>query len=282
MIVSQAQTTLLQRIDGALISALRNDQEGHHGRDRRPLSVERPIRDGRDLLIEGVAERELPSSVEHIRFDTPHSGMALTVNSFVPWQRAVDLLPLGDRLGFDAIQFDVRCPTGLRGTPPHLNLLALRTDHAIAVVVRSVEYLTRRRSSIAAAYDDLLTETPGLMPWLRHLTDWRRHRLSYRHVDLPALVKYATALRRTFPDRPSTLLYLFWEPLDAPAYGEFRDHRGELLKLVDAMRDAQVNFAAQSFDELWHGWSRCSAPSWIAGHVARLRSRYAVSLANAN
>lgn len=276
MIVSQAQTTLLQRIDGALISALRNEQE------RSPPPVRRSVRNGRDLLIEGVAERELPSSLDHVRFDTPHSGMALTVNSFVPWQGTLDLLPLGGRLGFDAIQFDVRCPTGLRGTPPHLNLLVLRADHAIAVVVRSVEYLTRRRSSIASAYDDLLTETPGLMPWFQRLTEWRHRRLSYRHVDLPALVKYATALRRTFPDRPSTLLYLFWEPLDASSYDEFRDHRDELLNLADGIRDAQVGFAAQSFDELWKDWSNQPAPVWIGDHVARLRSRYAVSLTSAN
>ncbi len=280
MIVSQAPTTLLQRIDGALISALRHDRDRRH--DRGALSGGRPVHDGRDLLIEGVAERELPPSLDPVRFDSPHSGMALTVNSFVPWRRTLDLLPLGGRTGFDAIQFDVRCPTGLRGTPPHLNLLALRPDHAIAVVVRSVEYLTRRRSTIAAAYDDLLTETPGLTPWLRQLIEWRRDRLSYRHVDLPALVKYATALRRTFPDRPATLLYLFWEPLDASAYGEFRDHREELLNLVDGIHGAQVGFAAESFDELWHGWSDRPAPAWIAGHVARLRSRYAVSLASAN
>ncbi|MGI9433397.1 MAG: hypothetical protein ACR2Q4_00955 [Geminicoccaceae bacterium] len=276
MMISQAPATLLQRIDVALTSALRSD------RNNGPVPARGQSLEVRDLLIKGVAERDLPLSLGRARLDTPHSGLALVINSFLPWRRACSQLPLCDRLGFGAIQFDVRCPTGLRGTPPHLDLLALRDDHAVAVTVRSVEYLTRKRSPLATSYDKLLGETSGMGLWHDHLADWRARRVGYNHVDLPALIKYATALGRTFPDRSSTLLYLYWEPLDARTYEEFRQHQIELEALSSAVKDARVNFKAESFEALWQGWSELSVPSWISGHVDRLRSRYAVSLGAAN
>lgn len=276
MIESQAPATLLQRIDVALISALRNDWNDD------PSLADGHIREPRHLLIKGVADRDWPMSLGRVRLDTPHSGMALAINSFIPWRNAADQLVLGGCRGFDAIQFDVRCPTGLRGTPPHLDLLALRDDHAVAVTVRSVEYLTRKSSAISNSYDDLLAKTQGIDSWRDHLADWRAGRVNYRHIDLPALVKYVTALGRTFPDRSSTLLYLYWEPLDALAYDEFRHHREELEMLVTAIGAARVDIIAQSFEQLWQDWSACASPGWLADHVARLRNRYAVSLDSSN
>lgn len=273
---SHAAGTLLQRIDLALISALRNDRN-----DDANLADGR-ISEPKQLLIKGVAERVWPVALERVRLDTPHSSMALVINSFFPWQKNVNRLPLGGQHGFDAIQFNVRCPTGLRGTPPHLDLMALRDDHVVGVTVRAVEYLKRKKSTISRTYDQTLAETRGLLPWSQHLEAWRAGKLAYAHVDLAALAKYATALGRTFPDRRSTLVYLYWEPLDAAAYDEFRHHRHELEALAAAVEGARVRVAAQSFEALWQDWLDHGGPDWLDSHVGRLRNRYAVSLGAAN
>jgi hypothetical protein len=266
----------LQRIDLALISALRNDW------DNDPSLADGRIREPKRLLIKGVAERVWPVALERVRLDTPHSSMALVINSFFPWQKDVGRLPLGDKIGFSAIQFNVRCPTGLRGTPPHLDLMALRDDHVVGATVRAIEYLKRKKSTISATYDRTLSETPGMEPWRAHLERWRADPTLYRHVDLAALVKYVTALGRTFPDRSSTLVYLYWEPLDAASYDEFRHHHDELATLSAAVEGARVDIVTQSFDALWQSWLDQSGPDWVTAHVARLRSRYAVSLGAAN
>jgi hypothetical protein len=232
-----------------------------------------------DLLIDGVDHEQLPNSVDRTRLRSPHSAAALAINSFLPWRAEIGQLPLGGLVGFDAIQFEVRCPTGLRGTPPHLDLLALRDTAAVAVTVRCIEYLSRRRAPVAPSYDRLLAATPGLGPWydqLRALRDGAGP--FYRHVDLGALVKHALALGRTFPDRATTLLYLFWEPLDAEDFAEFREHRAELETLSEAVQEAGVTFAAQSFEVVWASWADRAKPSWLAGHVDRLRARYSVAL----
>ncbi|MGI9498652.1 MAG: hypothetical protein ACR2P3_01325 [Geminicoccaceae bacterium] len=276
MMESHAAGTLLQRIDLALTSALRNDC------DDDPSLADGRMGEPKRFLIKGVAERVWPLALEKVRLDTPHSSMALVINSFFPWQKDVGRLPLGGQVGFSAIQFNVRCPTGLRGTPPHLDLMALRDDHVVAATVRAIEYLKRKKSSLSTTYDQTLSETRGMEPWRVHLEAWRAGRIVYDHIDLAALVKYATALGRTFPDRSSTLVYLYWEPLDAASYDEFQHHRQELATLTAAVEGARVNIITQSFDALWQSWLDERGPEWIAGHVDRLRSRYAVSLGAAN
>jgi hypothetical protein len=267
---------LAQRAGVALAEALRRDDGrgddvllGPDGRARGGL-MPRGARGGR-----GVAP---------VRLRAPGSAAALTVNSFAPWRACPERLPLGGAVGFEAFQFDVRCPTGLRGTPPHLELLALRPDRAVAVVARGVEYLVPRRGPVAEAYDRLLAEGGDLAPWRAQLRELRERPHAYRHLDAAALVKHALALGRNFPDRPVTLLYLFWEPLDADAFPEFRRHREEVQRFARAIAAGgdgvgKIGFRAASFEELWRDWVRMAdPPDWLADHLRLLRARYGVAI----
>jgi hypothetical protein len=264
--------SLVQRTGLALTEALRQL------RPDEVIPLDGQVRQAADLLVDGLDGDQLPNSVDRTRLRSAHSAAAIAINSFLPWREAIDQLPLGGWVGFDAIQFEVRCPTGLRGTPPHLDLVALREGVAVAVTVRCTEYLGRRKSQVAPSYDRLLADTPALGPWFEQLQRLRAAPGSYRHVDLGALVKHALALGRTFPDRATTLVYLFWEPVDADQFVEFRRHRAELATLVRAVEGAGVTFSAQSFDALWREWSRQGAPAWLAAHLARLRARYLVAI----
>jgi hypothetical protein len=275
MIAPRPQTSLVQRTGLALAEALRHDSS-HHA-----LQGNGRIRRASDLLIDGIADRPLPDSIDRTRLKTAHSATALAINSFLPWLSVPDQLPLAGWVGFDAVQFEVRCPTGLRGTPPHLDLLALREGIAVAVTVRCTEYLGRRKSAVAPSYDRLLAATPALEPWRGLLQQLRAEPSAWRHVDLGGLVKYALALGRTFPERSTTLLYLFWEPLDAAQFDEFRRHRDELASLSETLRGTRVGFEARSFGSLWREWLDRGSPSWLTSHVTRLRTRYSVSIATA-
>jgi hypothetical protein len=271
---AHASSSLAQRTGFALAQALRHDSRAE------PLQADGRIRRVSDLLIDGVEQDRLPDALDRARLRQPHSAAALAINSFLRWQTAPEQLALDRWTGFDAIQLVVRCPTGLRGTPPHLDVLALRDNAAVAVTVRCTEYLSRRRSPVAASYDRLLAATPGLDPWLRQLAQLRAAPDERQHIDLGALVKHALALGRTFPDRPTSLLYLYWEPLDAARFAEFGAHRRELAELSEAVRDARVGFASRSINSMWRDWDAQASPSWVRRHVARLRARYGVTLAS--
>lgn len=264
-------SNLVSRTGAALAAALR------HGRSSwadAPSRQQQPA----DLLLEGLYDEQLPISFDRARLRSPDSAAALAVNTFLPWQHDARELPLAGWGGFEAIQLEVRCPTGLRGTPPHLDLLALRDEVAVAVTVRCSEYLSQRKVAVAESYDRLLAETPGVEPWRSLLALARRRASSFAHVDVGALVKFALALGRTFPDRPTILHYLYWEPLDAERFEAFRAHRAELARVEDAIASARVGFRPEAFTALWQDWGARRSPVWLPDHVARLKARYGVKL----
>jgi hypothetical protein len=273
MMEDLSQTSLTQRTGFALAEALR------HVRGADPVPPNGQIRAIDDLLIDGVQHEQLPTSIDPSRLRSAQSAAALAINTFLPWQRARDRLPLAGWTGFDAIQFEVRCPTGLRGTPPHLDLLAVRAEVAVAVTVRCTEYLSRRKTAVAASYDRLLAMTPGLDPWRRQLERLRHEPGRHRHLDLGALIKFALALGRTFPERPATLVYLYWEPLNAEEFAEFCRHRAEVVEVAKAVADARVTMDGLSLEAMWREWAALNTPEWLPGHLDRLRARYSVSIA---
>ena len=50
----------------------------------------------------------------------------------------------------------------------------------------------------------------------------------YDWLDAAQLVKHAYGLAQSFPDEPVTLLYLYWEPLNAERFTLFAEHRLEI------------------------------------------------------
>lgn len=273
MVGGNSPGNLAQRTGVALAEALR---QARSRRNQRAADLR--VRRLADLLIDGVEDDQLPLSLDRSRLRSPDSAAALAINTFLPWQRVPEQMPLAGYTGFQAMQFEVRCPTGLRGTPPHLDLLALRENAAVAVTVRCSEYLGRRKSPVAASYDRLLEETRGLDAWRQYLHELRSSPRRFALLDLGALIKYALALGRTFPDRQAVLLYLYWEPIDADMFEEFRRHRSELDALMADTSTNRIRFQAQTFASLWSDWAERREPAWLADHVKRLRSRYSVAL----
>jgi hypothetical protein len=262
------------RLSHALAAVLRSRiGDSRYGLDGRLI-------DWTDVLMPGVDAKLLPfgpGGVDGSRLRHPEVAAAIALNSFLNWRRCPDRLPLGGETGFRELRFDARCPTGVRGTPPVLDLIAAGDKVVVAVTARGPEYLERRQSRLAAAYDRL-RPPDGLAPWIMLLDTAKEAAPPFRHVDLPALVKHALGLGQTFADRRMKLLYLFWEPTGASRAAGFHEHRRELADLAERVERSAVQLLAQSFDELWAEWARLAEPEWLREIVARLKERYAVAM----
>ena len=215
------------------------------------------------------AGRELDRSMR-----APHSSAALAVNAFEPWRARSEHLELAGIRSFETIAFEKQLATGLRGTPPHLDLVAEARDAVVAVESKCLEYLTPKVPHFRPSYRTL--ENPyGRRSWFRYVAE---EATRAQHLDVAQLVKHWLGLCRAYPDRQVTLLYLYWEPENWQQTPECCRHRREIRDFADRVAGDAVRFSALSYPELWTHWDQRSAAPWVTEHVTRLRRRYVVAI----
>ena len=268
----------MERVRDAAVEALEEafvGVRGHGalGRDRYAVTIEAnllcPMSPETQADFAAGAGRELDRSMR-----APHSSSALAVNAFEPWRRRLKHLELGGIRSFETIAFEQQFPTGLRGTPPHLDLVAEAGDAVVAVESKCLEYLTPQVPHFRPSYRTL-GDVYGTRSWFRYVADGATSSL---HLNVAQLVKHWLGLCRAYSDRRVTLLYLYWEPENWHQVAECCRHRSEIQDFAERVAGDPVHFAALSYRELWARWEQGSATPWVTEHVIRLRQRYAVTI----
>ena len=84
-----------------------------------------------------------------------HSSAALVINTFGRWRTEPESLRIAGVSGFRNIQFEMTFPTGLGGTPPHLDLFA-DGDSIVAVESKCTEWMDSKPALFSYSYDRLL------------------------------------------------------------------------------------------------------------------------------
>jgi hypothetical protein len=207
----------------------------------------------------------------------PWSSSALAVGSFAPWQRDTRLFSLARLTGFDAgLEFDAECPNGVSSVPPKLDVLLERGEDILAVESKCTEYLASKTPEVSRAYLRLAHQhdARAASRWFAALAAVPEFQL----LDAYQLVKHYLGLRLTYPGRPLTLTYLFWEPADAESHPLLGTHRSEIRQFADLVAgDTTCRFAALSYAEHWDALDRLPVkPEWLPAHLRALRARYSV------
>lgn len=197
-----------------------------------------------------------------------HSSAALAINCFGPWRLAPERLELAGHSGFAHMQFEAKVPTGLGGTPPHLDLLAVGTG-VVAVEAKCTEWLAGKPAQFASSYDRL-EPVLGDCPWFALLQMLRKEPRRYEYLDAAQLVKHAFGLSVQFAGREVVLLYLYWEPRNAEEWEPCLRHREEACQLAQAVTGAKVKLVPMSYARLWAGWQSAGD----SGHLEYLQERY--------
>jgi hypothetical protein len=215
------------------------------------------------------AGRELE---EH--FLSSRSSCALAVNAFGWFKpRPTELRFLG-KADFHSLRFEKQLPTGLNGTPPHLDVWLEGRNGVIAIESKLLEYFPRKKAEISESY-----RRPALPQaedcWWEVLQQSKNRR---SHLGVAQLAKHYLGMKRWMDEHPAasaTLVYLFWEPSDASGLAVCRQHREEIRQLEQTVAESKVNFRAMSYPELWQEWQILPA---LTQHVENLKARYAVWL----
>lgn len=212
------------------------------------------------------------------KFRAAHSSSALAVNAFAPFRRFLPDLAVAARRGFTTMAFERKCPSGLDGTPPNLDLVVESSDHVLAIESKCVEYLTPKTAAFSPAYFEKITDGRRDSGWFREMVRLRSEPRAYQCLDAAQLIKHAFGLAHSFQGRPVTLLYLWWEPANADADPVFGLHRAEIAAFADRVSGSFPAFASMSYASLWKEWGDAGPPDWLARHLSDLRARYAVAV----
>jgi hypothetical protein len=209
----------------------------------------------------------------------PWSSSALVVNSFSPWRNAETTMQVAGIDGLPTtLKLEAKCPNGVARIPPHVDVLFDFGHAIVAVESKLIEYLVPKKQVPAQAY--LTLEETGdpraSSQWFQVLQELHEFEL----LDAYQLVKHYLGLRLTYPTKPLTIVYLFWEPTnpdDSPIFG---NHRAEITKFGELVGgDPTCEFRWQSYADHWTELGQIAdPPHWLASHLDSLRARYAVSL----
>lgn len=211
------------------------------------------------------------------KFRAAHSSSALAVNCFGPFKRRLSELRVCGSEGFTSLRFEKKCPTGLKGTPPNLDVVIERPDHVVAIESKCTEHLSTHTARFTASYETRILDTRRESAWFREMVRLIEAPQAYRCVDAAQLIKHALGLMHGYHDRRVALLYLYWEPLNAGDYPVFEEHRSETAAFGERVAGADLALEAMTYNNLWSSWEETAAP-WLGAHLRDLRSRYAVTI----
>jgi hypothetical protein len=234
-----------------------------------------------DNLIEGVSREQFEPDYASAagrelegKMRAAYSSAALVVNTFARWRKDPSNLLLASMTGFNAMRFEAVFPTGLGGTPPHLDLVGYGPK-TVAVESKCLEYLTPKKAVFSRAYDTI-TDARRDSPWFKLIDLLRRAPCRYQYLDAAQLVKHALGLMRAPISGNLVLLYLYWEPLNRSEFDDFKRHREEVEDLHAIVHGARPEFKSIPYSQMWEEWSKESGDTSLKGHLGRLQERYAI------
>ncbi len=233
-----------------------------------------------DDLTEGNGNELLDSPRAPAKFCAAYSSSALVVNTFGPFRHSPGNLTLAGQNGFSKLQFEQRCPTPLRGTPPNLDFMAAGSKILVAVESKFLETLRARKAAeFKESYHSVIQTwaEPAWQDPYRALLD---DPMKFTYLDAAQLVKHYLGIRHTFRDCrvDQVFLYLFWEPTNAEDILEYGKHRQEVELFSREVEESEIRFVALSYSQIWQNWSKVSAWGGMLAHIEALRQRYELSI----
>jgi hypothetical protein len=207
------------------------------------------------------------------------SSSALAFNFFGPFEqdpvrrqvltRAMDL----DDEILD-LQFKRKCPTGLAGTPPHLDVVLDLGSRVVGVASKFTEWLAPKPSK-TAAFDvrylqrrEKLWDSAGLPRSQKVAEAIASGELQFAHVDALQLLKHALGLRACFGERAS-LAYVYLERAGEVSLAHVRE-----LDTFTSAISPELTFRSWTYQELFAGLRRQQVDESLDAHLKVFAQRY--------
>ena len=223
---------------------------------------------------------ELTGSGDGTRPDAhaAHSSSALAFNAFGAWLGFEPKLMIDGVTGFtDKLRVEARQRIFRGGRAPNLDCLLTGPKVVVGIESKLTEHLAPHRPTPwSEAYGRATCQALLKDGWREVLDAARLGTYCPTYLDAGQLIKHALGLSNQHPDRELHLVYVYWEPDDGDRFDEVLAHREETKELRERVGDASPRLHAMSYAQLWAQWATLSEVTWLAGHLAALRYRYAL------
>ena len=207
-----------------------------------------------------------------------HSSAALVLNVFDYWVDRNDRMPLKNALGLQAsiqsVEFEQKFPTGLRGKPPHLDVVITDSnDNKLALESKFTEWLEKKKPSISNSYFCPPIWTKHGLPACQKLADSIHEdlqcgrRLAFEFLDVAQLLKHALGLANSTEGNFS-LWYVYYEESGS----ESEAHSREVMRFQETV-DEKLNFRAVSYQEIFRDIKANARPE-DQDYITYLEERY--------
>ena len=203
---------------------------------------------------------------ELARLGSLRSSSCLALNVFAPWRPAPGRLGDLFETPVDALAFEVKQPTGLRGAPPHLDVVLSGAGVPVAIESKFIEMYAEATNSFRPAY----FAHPGLWDGMEKCRELAGKLQSgsevYRWLSAAQLLKHTLGLQRNQPS--GFRLVLVWYRVD----GSTSDSIDEEIARYAAWVGDEVDFAATTYQQLVSHLAKGPEPE--PGYFDYLADRY--------
>lgn len=209
---------------------------------------------------------DAPGSMASLR-----SSSALAVNVFDPWRgrdvAQLSSLFVADRLA-NHIRFEVQYPTGLRGIPPHLDVVIDKPGGIpLAIESKFTEVYSPARNDFRHSYFD----KPGLWDGFDQVHEMASAiadgSVQFEYLGAAQLIKHALGLKNAYGPMGFRLLYLYYERCSEIADA----HEAETDRFAKIAQQ-DMEFAAMTYQELFERLKTVKEP--LPGYMEYLGERY--------
>ncbi len=201
-----------------------------------------------------------------------HSSSALAANTFGFWKTDPAKLMILNRIGFGPPDLEWKPETWFNSSPPNLDVLLESTENVIGIESKFTEPLCKTLPEIQQSYirKSFINCDDAWWNLLEAARTWKRS-----YFDVAQVIKHALSLFNTFRDsRHVHLVYLYWAPLNAVDFSEYKFHADDVQKATDIVRRSDVKFISMTYSELWTQW--LGNPN-LKNHAENLRKRYEIT-----
>ena len=177
------------------------------------------------------------------------SSSALACNIFDPW-RDQGIGELGRALGigpsYQVRGFEATHPTGLPGTPPHLDLeLAALGLPVVGIESKFTEPYRRVKNAFRPSYfgaTAVWTQMPRALDLAGRVVNTTE---SFQHLHVAQLIKHALGLQRSFGSGGFILYYLWYRTI-----GSEGDRHADEIDRFQGLIDGEFDFRHLTYQEL--------------------------------